>query len=347
MIMSHWRFHWLEKMQVQLASAAAVALSYFLLWPLVRPADPQGPLLLLMGGNVSGTLVILLSTIGFAAAACLLTTHSRPEGAMIVTLFGVGGLVLRSTELRPELWQQGGDFAGMFAWMIIELIVLQVVVVLAALVVGVVRGWIASVRPRWLWRDPLEEMAEVEEDSERREEAASSEPVFLRWYELAFPIVFLVIVPMWIRRGPKKRTHADRDEQQRFWLCLAMSGFISIALIMVLMQSGDRGQILFALVASFTAGMLIAHQVYPTLHSGVAWIVPVPVAVTLYVMGSFAAGQGQTHNAWLRVPAYAQALPLDWVTAAAGGAGLGYWISARIHELRHLEKHKEVQAEGG
>ena len=42
-----------------------------------------------------------------------------------------------------------------------------------------------------------------------------------------------------------------------------------------------------------------------------------------------------------RVPLYARALPLDWLTAGSAGALLGYWLSARVHELKLLEKLQE------
>jgi hypothetical protein len=38
------------------------------------------------------------------------------------------------------------------------------------------------------------------------------------------------------------------------------------------------------------------------------------------------------------VQPYAYALPIDWMTVGEGGALLGYWVSQRIHEIRHFEK---------
>ena len=67
-------------------------------------------------------------------------------------------------------------------------------------------------------------------------------------------------------------------------------------------------------------------------------------AVAFYVLaavGSLAKGQG----AWMSVPACYHALPVDWLTAGAGGAALGCWIAERMHESRFLDFCEE-QEEG-
>ena len=104
-------------------------------------------------------------------------------------------------------------------------------------------------------------------------------------------------------------------------------------MLLVLMKSSNRGQILFALGASFLLGTMIAHQLFPATQSAVAWAGPVLGAVFLYAL-TCASSIGLGPQAWREVLINARALPVDWITFGAGGAVLGYWISARIHEMR-------------
>ena len=75
------------------------------------------------------------------------------------------------------------------------------------------------------------------------------------------------------------------------------------------------------------------------------WAMPVPAGVLFYLLASLSSGPGK-EQAWIDVPKYAkyaQALPIDWITFGSGGAILGFWISERIHEMRHFEKQAEQQ----
>ena len=118
--------------------------------------------------------------------------------------------------------------------------------------------------------------------------------------------------------------------------CLGLGLVVALVLLMLLMRSSDRGQILFALLAAFLSASAIAHQVFPTPHSIVVWGMPMLVAIGLYALAAFTAGHGE--GAWIGLPKYAGALPVDWLTAGCGGALIGYWISERIHELRHIQR---------
>ncbi len=328
--MGHWRIQRKELTQVQVVTAVALAGTYFLLWPLLRPADPQGPLTFLAGGNAPGIVVVLVVMALLAAAAAAVTTHSRPVGAMVTALLGVGGLSLHSPSLHALLWERDGEFGGMFGGFIIELLLLAIGVLLVDVVVSTVRNGLAKINPAWVWKDPLDPppQASLREGG---------------WFTAGGAIIGMV-------RELTARDGQDRDSRrqrlQLAGLCMALTAAVSVALLMLLMQSDARGQVLFALLGSFTLAAAIAHQAYPTRLVGGILLLPIVIGIGFYLLGMFASGSPEgTHNAWMRVPTYAHALPLDWITAGVGGAGLGFWISSRIHELRHMEKKEQGQDE--
>jgi hypothetical protein len=331
--MGHWRVQRKELLQVQVVTGIALALTYFLIWPMLRPADPQGPLALLAEGNVPGILAILLVMAVAAAVTSAVTVHSRPVGSVTAALLGTGGLSLASPPLHGLLWARQGEFGGMYMGFIFELLALSVGVIVVCLVVNLVRQGIAGINPRWVWRDPLasSEASDPQTPAVRR----TTKPT-------GNPLAFLLEVIG--RRGSvsygKKRSALD--EAKSLAACVLLATVLSVVLYMVLVQSRERGQVLFALLASFTVAVLVAHQASPTALAGPLLGMPIIIGVVIYLLGMFAsAGVGDVHNAWLGVPTYAHALPLDWITAGVGGAGLGFWISSRIHELRHMEKREQ------
>ena len=116
---------------------------------------------------------------------------------------------------------------------------------------------------------------------------------------------------------------------------------IAAGMVPLLMRSPDRGQIIFALLASFTVGSLLAHWAFPSRCAGLAWVVPIVVGIGYCVFGAVRAVEGE----WMEVASQAQALPIDWITAGGGGAVLGYWISERVQEAGLIEEAAR-QAEG-
>ena len=53
--MTHRQVHWFEKLQVQIATLAGVLAAYAVVWPLVAPGDPPGPLAFLASGEVAAS----------------------------------------------------------------------------------------------------------------------------------------------------------------------------------------------------------------------------------------------------------------------------------------------------
>lgn len=98
-----------------------------------------------------------------------------------------------------------------------------------------------------------------------------------------------------------------------------------------------RGQVLFSLFAGFCLAGILAHQKFPTNVFFAAWLAPVLTAVIFYLLATFTSAS-PTEGSAAQIHFYARALPIDWMTAGGAGALLGYWLSERIHELKHLEK---------
>ena len=330
--MSHRRIHLLEKLQVQLAAIASLCVVYFALAPALDATDPALPITFI-GEDGFVRLALLVGVIWLVAAGCaLVTVSARPEGAMLAALLGAAGISLHSPAIRPLLWARQ-DLSGVFARMRLEVALFILVVAGVAIVVALVRRAVAWRKPGWLWKSPL--TAADEADS------AKDNP--------AEPVSLLTTLREGLGFGPTDPTGGKPKGQQHavqgaYFFALGL--MVALVCLMLLMKSADRGQILFALLASFFLAVLIAHQVFATHCTLLAWILPLVAGVLLYSLAAFtivATGA----KAWMHVPEYARALPIDYLTAGCGGAVLGHWVSQRVHEMRYVEKRlQDKETEG-
>ncbi len=336
--MSHRRIHFWEKLQVQVATAATLAVVYFLLWRLVRPWDPAGPVSFVSTGSY-GALATLAGVAWVLAAGCaLLTILSRPEGALLATLIGAAGVSMRSPQIRGLLWEQTDSFARMYAAMIGETLILAVVVAGVAGIVLLVRRAAGAARPRWRWRGPLERLGEAQR------QAALSSPKWDWWiggFEASVLEALAARIAGRTQRDPLPAGY-NRKVLARSAGCLLLSLLVGATLCLILIRSPQRGQILFGVFAGMMLAVLIAHQVLPTPYSIVALATPICLAVILYVLAAASATE-VTALSWIRLPLYARALPVDWATAGCGGAVLGYWLSARMHENRLIQQLEDAK----
>jgi hypothetical protein len=300
MPMKH-RMHGLEKAQVQIASAAALAAVYFGLAPAVAPADPLLPITFLPGGGAMRLLWTVGGLCALSAGCAAIAFSSRKEGALLAVLIGAGGLSLRSPAIRTLLMAAGADTGRLYFSLLAEVLLLWCGLALAVLVIDLAQGAMGRLLPGWAWKGPVPPRG----------------------------------------RDPKAAATARAMESIT---CAALGLIVSVILLRVLLQSSDRGQIIFALAASSAIGVLIAHQVFPARHGIAAWGVPVLTAAAFYLMSAFAR-VAPTPVGWAGVRLDGMPLPIDWLSAGGGGAVLGYWISCRLHELRALEREeKKIQA---
>ncbi|MDP6636846.1 MAG: hypothetical protein QGG42_18255 [Phycisphaerae bacterium] len=347
--MKHERHHWLEKLQVEFAGAAALAVTFFLIGPMHGWWDPQWPTTFIPTGSFAGLFKFGLLVWILAVGCAALTVSSRPEGALFATLIGAVGVSMHSTQIKILLWSREAHFAGVFLQLIVELLVLFVIVVGAIHIIRQVRGLIARIRPDWMWRGRI--TAETVASGPQKTESAAigkldSWPARLLWAlspvgsEMSEQTPGTESSPA---ASPAKEAKNRKASLVCTVSCLAATVLYSSIMLMLLMRSTNRGQIIFALFASFLLATLIAHQQFATRFSVVSWATPLITGVLFYMLAIASSGKAGM-NIWTGVQHWALALPIDWMTAGGAGGVLGYWVSERIHELRHIERHAENES---
>ena len=127
-------------------------------------------------------------------------------------------------------------------------------------------------------------------------------------------------------------------------MCLFLAVIVAVALLFLLQQADDRGQVVFAVSVSFFLAMLAANQVAPGPFALVAMLLPPIVATIVYALDGRTI-YPPTSQGWANVKPYAMVMPLDWATFGLAGALLGYRASARLTELRNGGEAAEDDAE--
>ena len=320
--MPYKRRHLLEKLQVELAAGAALAVMYLAVGPVLGWWDPEWPTTFVPSGAFA-QMAGFAATVWILAAACaLVTVSSRPEGALLATLVGAAGVSLHSSPIRTIFWQHEGALGLLFGMLIAEVLLLVVVLLVAEMVVFVVRTGVARWKPGWMWRGrvgPSGPSARAHGDSEPG-----------AGLTLGGGLLRTILARKRLPGATGGRVGVVSVS------CLGVSVLIGAILLMLLMQSSHRGQVVFSLFVSFLLAVMIAHQKFPTPFGAAAWISPILTAIVFYLLAA-GASMETVPNSWTHVPFYARALPVDWMAAGGAGAVLGFWISERIHELRHME----------
>jgi len=346
--MEHKHHHWLEKLQVQFAGGAALAMTFFIVGPMRGWWDPQWPTTFLSTGSFGGLLQFMLLVWLLAAACAALTISARPEGALFATMVGAMGISMHSAPIRALFWSHEASLAGVFAQLIGELGVLFALVVGAIHIICQVRSLMARFCPDWMWKGRITALTVASDASAAKSGAQSdSEGGFsssmLLW--LLSPLGPSGL-PGPQRTGTMSPGEAAKNRKAAIVCtvsCLAATVLYGSILLMLLMRSTHRGQIVFALFASFLLATLIAHQQFATQFSVVSWASALLTGVIFYMLAIASSGHVGT-NVWIKVQPFARALPIDWMTAGGAGGVLGYWISERIHELKHIERHAENES---
>ncbi len=342
--MDHQKLHLFEKIQVQLAVLVLGLAVYVGLWPVVSPPDAAAPLALL---SVSGLGAVLAAVLGLWVLSLLaggLTVHMRPSAGMVVAVLAFAGLALRSEKINVLLWRNGLGGGGAFAPLIVELLVLLVALVVASQFAAIGRALAARFVPGWVWQSPRARLAAPVEQSR---------PDLPAWVQgvLTFLSGRLVVGTRRISAGraPEPFILTDRPDAPtareiftRLGLGLLTALITSQVLLFLLAQSDQRGQILFAVAASFFAAALAGNLLYPTRLFMAYGVLPLLVGVGHYAYGISAVVP--TWGGWAQLPITPRALPIDWTSLGAGGALAGFWVSSRIREAKWFEKQQEIEA---
>jgi len=310
------KIRWIEKFQTQLVTAAGLAAVYLAVWPLVSPDDPHSPAVFLALDGFGRLALFAVLAWVFAGLCALLTCTARPESSLLVAVVGIGGLSLRSSQIRSLFWLQTGSLRDVFLMLLLEVLVLAVVLVGVLIVVSAVRAFVGRVRPGWLWRARISPPDQAGKEPDTAPKGLTS---------------MMGVVGIFIRRA-----HSP-SRSGRWLLSLVVNLAIAVGLLFLIMRSANRGQILFALFASFFLSTFIAEQIYPTRFAVVSIMLPLLVGAVFYCYG-VVTSISDAPNVWMTVPYSLRALPLDWLTAGVGGAMVADWVSSRVREAKLIEK---------
>jgi len=336
------RVRLIEKIQLQAVALAALVGVYSLLAARVSPWDPQAPVTLLSQPGIGRLVVLAAGVWVLAAAAGALTVSARPEGPLLAALAGAAGVALYSPGIRPLLMARQDALRGLFFAHLLEVVALAAVVLAAGRIASFVRGRASRLAGGWGWRDPLQQLTD-----EQRRTIGEIDVDRMAWVGGPVAMVRIGLTMLLSKTGKAGARKQAQDGQEtpslkRLLGCLAISAVVSALMLMALLQSADRGQILFAVFAAFLLGALVGHQVSPSRFGLAAWVLP-----TLFGLGAMLlAAVSSVPDAWRDVPLYAHVLPVDWVIVGSAGSITGLWLSSRWHEARYLEVLAEAQLNG-
>ena len=338
--MEHKHHHWLEKLQVQFAGGTALALTFFIVGPMRGWWDPQWPTTFISTGSFGGLLQFMLLVWLLAAACAALTISARPEGALFATLVGAMGISMHSARIRALFWSHEASLTSVFVQLILELVVLFVIAVGAVHIIYRVRALMTRLLPNWMWKGRITAETVVADPADALA-ARKKLKEFADGFSLVGGLLGRILGPEGMPIvSPGQEAKSRKAIMVCTISCLAATVLYSSIMLMLLMRSTHRGQIVFALFASFLLATLIAHQQFATRFSVVSWGSALLTGVIFYMLAIASSGEVGA-NIWIKVQPFARALPIDWMTAGGAGGVLGYWISERIHELRHIETHAE------
>jgi hypothetical protein len=337
--MTRQRRYWLEKVEVQAAAIAGLLAVQALCWPAVKGTDPGAAVAFLATRQFGGLAVFAAALLVATALCAAVTAAGRPSGALTTALIAMGAVSLDSGQIRTLLWRHMSAPADVFRGLLGETVVLAGVVLLCDLLAGAVRGMLHRIAPGWAWRDPIAELPPEQRRSSGK--AGLSSAASLPGASEAFLWSLIRRALGGADKRPSSQRPARREALANAGSALAISAFLSAALLATFLRSPARMQIVFALFASFALAVFIAHQISPTPYAALAWLLPLAVGVACYALAA-AGAVSQPPQGWIATPLYARPLPIDWLSAGSGGAMFGYWLSSRFHENRYFESREEV-----
>jgi hypothetical protein len=339
--MTHARRHLLEKLQVETATLAGLALAWLVLWPAVRPVDPEGAMSFLPGGHYARLVVFALCVWGLAAGCSVLTLSSRFEGSLLASLAATAAFSARSNPMQNLLWSWTGQYGRLYGLLAGECLAMLGILLVMVGVVVLVRQVAWFLWPQWAWKDPLAEVEHV----------PVTDPSKRTTYVVGFGAVIYEIGRKLFFGSQKYGARLSRNSLTTAGACLLLEMALALVMLVMTFRSGFfRGQVIFALAASFLVGTLVAHQIFPARFSLPCWLAPLLLAAVVFLLGTLVPAQ-QPGPAWLysmvldgkgQLPLRG-ALPVDWFAAGTGGAMLGFWLSGRIHEARQAEKQEKTE----
>lgn len=263
--MNHRWLHAIEKKQVQLAAGGGLVIVYFFLWSSLGSGDPAGPVSLSARGGFAAFGLFAVILVALAGICGVLTIGSRPAGALLATLIGAGGVSLRSPSIRSLLWSHQDKLGLLFAKLIAEVLVLALLAFCAGVIISLIHWGASRLKPKGR---PMSEANQPDSGG-------------------------VLSPPLWATIAAAARPASARKSKHllvsqvllRALCCLTLGMPIAIAMILLVMKSSERGQIIFALLVSFFVAAFVAYQTFPVRSSLPAMAMVVLSAVALYGLG--------------------------------------------------------------
>lgn len=339
-----------EKTQMLLATGGLLVCVYGCIAPFFQPVfDPLSPIALLPGASHSALFLAIALLLGLVALAGVLTTRVRPVGALAAGLIAMGGLSLRSPGARPLFVANAGPLQNVFVQMALLLGIFALFLMVAEWVLGTIRRLLARVAKPWAWRNPLTDLT-PEMHAALRETHVSFRDVFLHDAELSWETALygkglLRCLLALLRRGDAEDTRPDQPTLQRVGGFLAVAMGAGVVVLFILSRSTQRGQLLFALVAAFFLSVRIAYHLFPIRAMFLAWLSPMVVGGGVYLLAAVG-GFSAASDSLKHMPPIYHLLPIDWLTAGAGGALLGFWTGQRASDVTAFETLAAKQEAG-
>jgi len=303
--------HLAEKIEVRVAAVVAALVSWWAIWLLVGPMDPQAAWVFFADSGVPRLAVFAAMVWALAAICAVLTVSSRPEGGILATLVGVSAMSVRSGPAR-NLLGTGAEaeehINGVFALLCGEMLVLAAIMAGVVVVVYVVRALVRPLAGKWFWSPPAAAPAREGDGGKAKGRKASEE-----------------------KATPGRSGLVGAAGH------LAVELAVGLILLNVTFRSTETGQIAFALASSFFVGAFAAHMMFPIRSSIPCLLGPVLVGTLVLALGALGnyAGPGPLWSRAIMVASsipLRAALPVQWIGLGCGGAVAGFWASCRFRE---------------
>ncbi len=327
--MTEQRWHILEKIQVQIAAVAALAIMYFVFWRWIKPEDVNGVATFIPLHAYGHLITFALFTWLLAAGVAVITTTSRPQGALLATLVGAGGVSLHTQPMRLLLMQFSPP-ATLMRPLIVEMVCMAAIVMVAAAIIQLVRAVVQKIHPPIMRPNVL--MSEGSHGGEARENS------LLVW----------LLTGQKYSSGLLARTAAQKSEislKDVFLTaggCLAITVIIALLLMEVTIFEVQRGQLLFGVAISFFVGAAVGTYFMPINFCWPCWLAAILIGGLCYVKGCAVVDTGVL--TWTHMDYFTNILPVDWLSAACGGAVGGFWLARRLHDLKFSSHHEKQPA---
>ncbi len=296
----------LRRARYSVAIAVSATLFYTLGWILAAPpAETSGVSLLLW--THSGGLLQALGLAGLLVvaifAAMFLCHPDSPHAAMYCALLGMGALAIRggTVTMIIQEGERSGLLPQMFQKLAIECIQWGLIVLLAELVTHLLY--------KKLFRNT-------------------------RWIErMGLPLDALGLFGGRLPQiAPPTKVPTARIIDNLGALILTSAG--AFLLLKIFMQSQTKGQVLFAIFASFGLAAFATRMYFVKADTWPFWLAIPLTAGVGYLLASTKTSYPGTINT--EIP---RALPIDYIALGVPGAILGYMSTLRMQLHQHLTEH--------